>query len=652
MQEKVDIETIETDIWQQYQNGLAYQKQMGFVRKIPEFVKFFEGNQWATPTKKTKNLPRPVLNIIKFICRNKKSAIQATPVKLVFKADNEKVDAEKFTKFVEYIQKEIGQSSLDSQALDDGIKKGSYFYHYYWDSEAKGKNGIKEGALRCDVIDILDIFFANPLEVDEQKQEWIIIASRESVKAIREKADSNIDQELIQPDESELKYGEKEQDGSELCTILTKYYRVNGEVFCTKATKTTVVNKPFALTPDIASAEKEVGLVTEDAPNNNLPDNDEDLTLDFKKKFELYPIVVGNYELREKSIYGLGEIEGLLPNQKAINFNFAMSLLNAEELAWGKWKVTPDALKGQQITNEPGQVLIDHSRAGNGITRLEAQQFNTAPLSITDKLIENTRSMTGATEVMSGEVIGANMSGSAIAYLQAQSQQPIDELKNRFWDAKRKQGKVIEQFAELFYTFDKEFSYEQIEEVKDNEGKVVNKKTQASDIFNGEDYQGTDFTVVCEATTGTKSSTSGDINMLDALLSKGVISATTYIKAYPEDALSNKTELLKMVEADEQREINTLKQQNLQYAEKLTEMTNMVQQQKEVVDKAVSAIKEMNTLKSYIVSLYSEATGKINEQNETIRQTNAKLAETTEDATYFAQQIASGLNKGNSSGVL
>ena len=88
MQEKVDIETIETDIWQQYQNGLAYQKQMGFVRKIPEFVKFFEGNQWATPTKKTKNLPRPVINIIKFICRNKKSAIQATPVKLVFKADN------------------------------------------------------------------------------------------------------------------------------------------------------------------------------------------------------------------------------------------------------------------------------------------------------------------------------------------------------------------------------------------------------------------------------------------------------------------------------------------------------------------------------------------------------------------------------------
>ena len=260
--------------------------------------------------------------------------------------------------------------------------------------------------------------------------------------------------------------------------------------------------------------------------------------------------------------------------------------------------------------------------------------------------------MTGATEVMSGEVIGANMSGSAIAYLQAQSQQPIDELKNRFWDAKRKQGKVIEQFAELFYTFDKEFSYEQIEEVKDNEGKIVNKKTQASDIFNGELYQGTDFTVVCEATTGTKSSTSGDINMLDALLAKGVISATTYIKAYPEDALSNKTELLKMVEADEQREINTLKQQNLQYAEKLTEMTQMVQQQKDVVDKAVSAIKEMNTLKSYIVSLYSEATGKINEQNETIRQTNAKLAETTEDATYFAQQIASGLNKGNSSGVL
>ena len=649
MQEELNENVAETEIWQQYQNGLAYQQQMGFAKKIPEFVRFFEGNQWATPTKKTKNLPRPVLNIIKFICRNKKSAIQATPVKLVYKADNETVDADKFTRFVDYIQKEMGQSNLDSQALDDGIKKGFYSYHYYWDTEAKGKDGIKEGALRCDVIDILDIFFANPLEIDEQKQEWIIISSRESVKAIREKADKGIDLNLIQPDECELKYGEKEQDGSELCTILTKYFRQNGEVYCIKATKGTIVNKAFPLTPNLIEAQKQVGLVEEDAPNNNLPDNDEDV-LNVTTKFELYPIVVGNYELREKSIYGLGEIEGLIPNQKAINFNYAMSLLNAEELAWGKWKVLPDALKGQSITNEPGQVLIDHSRSGNGITRLEAQQFNVAPLSITDKLIENTRAMTGATEVMSGEVLGANMSGSAIAYLQAQSQQPIDELKNRYWEAKKKQGKVIEQFAKLFYTFDKSFSYENIQQVKDNvTGQMVDKKEQVSDVFNGEGYQTTEFTVVCEATTGTKSSTSGDINVLDVLLAKGFISVKTYIKAYPEDALSNKTELLKMIEADEQREINSLKQQNVQYAEQLTEMTKMVEQQKQVVDSAVSAIREMNSLKSTIVSLYSEASGKINAQNEMIKQKDAKIAETTADATYFAETIAKGLKSNNSS---
>lgn len=648
MQEELNENVAETEIWQQYQNGLAYQKQMGLAKKIPEFVKFFEGNQWAPPTKKTKNLPRPVLNIIKFICRNKKSSIMATPVRLVYKADNEAVNADKFTKFVDYIQKEIGQSGLDSQALDDGIKKGSYFFHYYWDSEAKGKDGIKEGALRCDVIDILDIFFANPLEVDEQKQEWIIISSRESVKAIREKADKGVDHDLIQPDEGEFKYGEKEQDGSELCTILTKYFRKDGEVYCVKATKHTIVNEAFALTPNIIEAEKQIGLVEEDAPNNNLPDNEED-ELKPHKRFELYPIVVGNYELREKSIYGLGEIEGLIPNQKAINFNYAMSLLNAEELAWGKWKVLPDALRGQSITNEPGQVLIDHSRSGNGITRLEAQQFNTAPLSITDKLIENTRTMTGATEVMSGEVIGANMSGSAIAYLQAQSQQPIDELKNRFWEAKKKQGKIIEQFAELFYTFNKDFSYENVEQVKDETGKIVDKKSQVSDVFNGEEYQNTDFTVVCEATTGTKSSTSGDINVLDVLLAKGFISVATYIKAYPEDALSNKTELLKMIEADEQREVNALKQQNVQMAEQLTEMTKMVEKQKDIVNDAVSAIKEMNTMKSMFVSLYREASGKINTQNEMIKQKDAQIAETTADATYFAETIANNLKSNNSS---
>lgn len=631
-----------TKLWDMYQDGIAYQNSSGISKNIPTFVKFFEGNQWPAPTKNTKNLPRPVINIIKMICRNKKSAILSTPVKIIYRAEDETVDTTKFNNFAEYIQREIGQEVLDKRAIDDGVKKGSYFFHYYWDKEAKGKDGVKEGGLRCDVIDILNIFFSNPTETDEQKQKWILLASREDVDSIKAKCDPDVDKDLITSDESEYnRYGTIEQEGNKLCTILTRYFRKDGEVYCEKATKTTIINKPFSITPDLDKARQVLGFNEEDAPNNNLPDtqNSENLVPN-KTQATLYPIVAGQYEPKEGSIYGLSEVEGLIPNQKSINFNIAMQLKNIEDVAWGKYTVLPNALKGQQITNEPGQVLIDHSQTGNGIKKMTEQPISNAAINIVDTITQLTRVVTGTSEVMTGETIGANMSGAAIAQLQGQAQQPIDELKDTFWLVKEKQGKVLAQFFKLYYE-DKEFTYTDVQETFDeNTGKFSQKEVLTPDRFNSADYANTELNIVVEAISGTKSSAAGDINALDSLISKGLISIKTYLKSYPKDALSNRTEIIKGIEEDEQGEMTQLKQQVAQYEQQLEQAIKLVQQQKETVDKVVSLIQENNQLKAFIANLYSEAKGKINQSNEQINLANRKIQETTQDATEFAQFIA------------
>ena len=634
-----------TPLWDDYQNGLNYQQTSGLAKNLPKFVKFYEGDQWAAPTKNTKNLPRPVVNIIKMICRNKKSAILSAPVKIIYRAEDENISVDKFNNFAEYIQKEIGQESLDKKAIDDGVKKGSYFYHYYWDSEAKGKNGIKEGGLRCEIIDPLNIFFSNPTELDEQKQKWIIIASREDVESVRAKCDADVDPDSIVADESDNKYGTVEQEGNKLVTVLTRYFRQDGEVYCEKATKSVVINKPFALTPDLEAAEKELGFVKEDAPNNSLPDKDNETLIPSNAKFYLYPIVVGNYEIRENSIYGLGEVEGIIPNQKSINFNLAMSLLNAQEVAWGKYIVLPNALKGQTINNEPGQVLVDHSNTGQGIRKMSEQIIQSQPLQLIETITQLTRVMTGSSEVMTGEVLGANMSGAAIAQLQSQAQQPVEELRDTFWLVKEKQGKVLAQFFKTYYT-NKEFTYTE-ESVENN---TVTEET-LTDIFNSNEYSNTEFTVVVEAINGTKASAAGDINALDVLLAKGLISLKTYLKAYPKDALSNRTEIIKGIEADENDQLAQLQQQIKKYEQQLQESTQLVQQQKEIVDKVVSVIKENNELKSFIATLYTEAKGKINEGNRQIQLSNQKIAETTQDASDFAQ-IIDGAIRGGQTNVM
>ena len=113
-----------TSLWRDYEHGRAYQVRCGLAKNIPRFVKFYEGDQWPPATKNTKNLPRPVVNIIKFICRNKKSAILSVPVRTVFKTEDPLADMERFNRFADYIQKEMGMEALDKKAIDDAVKKG------------------------------------------------------------------------------------------------------------------------------------------------------------------------------------------------------------------------------------------------------------------------------------------------------------------------------------------------------------------------------------------------------------------------------------------------------------------------------------------------------------------------------------------------
>ena len=635
-----------TEIWKAYQEGLSYQGKIGIRENIPKYVDFFEGRQWPAATEATKNLPRPVVNVVKMICRNKKAALLSVPVRLVYRADNKDANAKLFTDFAEYIQGEMRQKQLDKEAVTDGVIKGSYFYHYYWDSEAVGLDGHVDGAVRCELIDPLNIFFANPRELDEQKQQWIIISSRESVDAVRAKADKDVDPEDITADEADSNpYKEQELDGSELCTVLTRYFRRDGRVYCEQATKKVVFKKAWAIIPSKEKRQEELARLNGelDGPNNALPDNeykDNPSTTEWspslysgeaKGVHELYPIVAGYYEKRQKCIYGLSEVEGIIPNQKAINFHIAMSLLNAQEMAWGKYIAMPNALKGQKISNVPGQVLIDYSGTGNGIKKMSEQSLHSMPLDIVNVLTELTRNMTGATEVMSGEALKSGMSGAAIAQLQAQAQKPIEELRESFWLVKEKQGMVLAQFFKHFYYFDKRFTYSTL----DADGK----QTEADGAFNSALFEGINFSVTAEATQGTRSSVVSDVAMLDALLGKGAIDVKTYIEMYPESAIGNKSEIMRLMEAREQAEVNMLKAQLEQYASQLEQNAEIIQQQRQIVDNILPTIQENNRLKVDFAELQKEYTDKINLQNHRIKSLGNAYARAEQDAGDFAEEI-------------
>lgn len=661
--------------WKRYEDGLSYQRKLKLDKKVAKCIRFYEGDQWPPISKRTRNFPRPVTNQVKMICRNKKSGILSAPVRLVYRADTPDTAAlERFNQFAAYIQKEMGQELLDKQAVHNAVIGGSYVYHYYWDADARGKNATVDGGVRGECIDVLNIFFADPTERDEQKQEWILIASREKVSSVRAKADKGVDPALIVADDAEANpYDTKEQDDEKLCTVLTAYFRQDGEVYCTKAVRSTLVNAPFALAPDVhavmleddeakqqtsvAADEDEAADVT--PQNNDLPDRPGTDSPVVRARAPLYPIVMGSYEFRNGSIYGIGEVENLIPNQEAINHTLAMLMYNLQQTAWSKYVVKEDALRGQVITDEPGQVLTDHSKTGNGIDFLKPAPTPASAANLVDMLVQLTRSVSGSSEIMTGETLKSGMSGAAIAQLQSQAQQPVEELREAFWLVKEKQGKVLAQFFKLYYE-GAEFvplADESAPAMPSGAAEAAMQSTapmqgtgmadpRQVQIFNGSQYSDVEFEVVVEATGSTKYSAAGDINVLEVLYGKGAISLETFIRSYPDDALSNKSKLLEGIESEKNGQLQQLTGELQATQQKLMEATSLIEQQRQTVDQVVSVISENNKLKSLLAAVYKEAEQKLAMANEQIRAGNHRILQSEQaareaaaDATEFAEHI-------------
>ena len=154
---------------------------------------------------------------------------------------------------------------------------------------------------------------------------------------------------------------------NEKVTVLTKYYRKNGEVVFDKATRSVEICKAVPLTPQGSPV-----------------------------RIKLYPVAALNWKLRKACFYGIGEIEGLIPNQKLINFMYGMQALAIQQMGFPKIVARPGAIR-QPLTNEPGEIVTDYSNGG--ISYLQPPAFSSAATQVSNDMIDLTRVVTGTTEI-------------------------------------------------------------------------------------------------------------------------------------------------------------------------------------------------------------------------------------------------------------
>lgn len=526
---------LSSDINKQYEGGKSYKKQMGFTDKWPEYERFKAGDQWPAVTDRTKNLPRPVFNVIRYIENHKVSSVANENIKMLF-TTQEVVDegaeqdpatppevvmaadaAEKFTRFSDTTWENIKQDELNEEALESASNIGTGIWHYFWDPKIKG--GLTQpwiGEMCGETLDAMNVFFGNPQSRDVQKQPYILISSREMVETVRKEAEANGEPEhrvlLIKGDKEVQDEGydsaKHEVSDTDKATVLTRYWKKDGRVMFCKVSGSVVVKPPT-----------DTGM-------------------------KRYPIVVMQWERRKKSIFGIGDTEGLIPNQKSINFMIAMMLLSQQHLGWPKAVINPQYVNPNSLNNDPTVPIVDTSPPGqDGIKYLQPTAPSGLAKELVDMFIDYTKTLSSAQDAATGDVSKGNLNATAIMLLQKASGVPIESIKRRFYRAMEDVGRVWEEFWKVKYNTTRRVNLE------DDDGKAY------SADFRGADYA--DVNMNLKIDIGPSSSYSEELSMasLDKLYEKQAISTEQYLEFAPKNVVPFKDRLLKQLKLQQEQQM-------------------------------------------------------------------------------------------------
>lgn len=495
--------TQETAAWLDHRNGQAWQRSMGFDVNFPQYVRFKEGDQWPPATRRTRNLPRPVFNMVEMFIRTKRAAVLDSPLTMSCRPDAADGPAAQlaaqgardFTDYARQLWKKLHQDDLNGRLVDDAATEGTGILHYYWDVGVHGTGGIPfVGEVRGESIDPLAVIFSDPQIREIEKQRWILLSRRmplSEAKTIAAAAGMPPEQQkLLCADRETVPYTTVKEDEREpRVTVLTRYFRKDGEIWFEKATRTHQLVPPRPLTPEGSAA-----------------------------RMTHYPVVLMPWKLRKGCIFGIGEAECLLPSQKALNYNMAMMLLSVQQTGWPKLLLRPGALQ-QPVTNEPGEMLVDHwAGGGDGVKYLQAPTFSSLAVGLSEKVLALSRDINGVGQVTTGDTDRMDLAASAIIAMQNQARTPIREIQRRFWRVMEDVGGIWLDFFRCYCTTPRPVASE------------CGGRCEASRSFTGSDYAGIEFEMLIDVGASSEFSEALSQATLDRLLDKGYITVEQYVE--------------------------------------------------------------------------------------------------------------------------
>ena len=386
--------------------------------------------------------------------------------------------------------------SLDSllvSVLKKAFISGTGVLYTYWDKDADADNF---GDINCEVLDIGNVYFADPYCTNIQMQPYIIVASE-------------LDADSLRKELGEKKGRNLKADKNGKVLVLTKFYKSvtakgKSTVKCVKVTENCVIRE------------------------------------EFDTKLTRYPLASISWEEKDGIIYGESEITYLIPNQIAINRMITANVWSAMTMGMPMMVVNGDTVNAD-ITNDPGQIIKVYGTnedVSGAIKYVTPPDFCSNLTGSVNELVTNTLTQSGANEVALGDSRADN--AAALATMLNAATLPLQLLKDKYY---RFLGELSLIWVDFWFT---------------HYGNRSLKIEDESGIWYMPFDAGRYADIICSAKVKAEDMNTGEtaetVNMLTMLYEKGVLSKLQLIKRLPDEIIADKEEILEELNKEAKNE--------------------------------------------------------------------------------------------------
>jgi hypothetical protein len=402
----MDIREIqETPIWNLYEKGRNYHRQTGLYVDTDRNYRFYNGNQWEGA--KLGDVEPVQKNFIKPIVKYKISVIHDNLYAINYSSQNfenrefQKESGKYCDMLNRYAMRVWEKDKMDFKGrriTKDAAINDEGIIYVNWDEESMMP--INE------IVKKNDIYYGNENDDDIQSQPYILIRKRMPVVNAIELAlgmgMSNEKIPFIIGDTDTFEEGGEaaKLELDNMVTIIYKMFKKDGTVHFDVGTRWCEV-----------AEEVDTGL-------------------------KLYPIAHFNWEEKEGSARGEGEVRYLIPNQIEVNRTEVRRVLTVKYQAYPQKVVDISKIANPQALNTVGGTIRTNGQPVDDVHKIVGTippaQMSPDVVKLQEDLIQMTRDLAGAGDTATGQVNPESASGRAILAVQQASQAPMTEQKETY----------------------------------------------------------------------------------------------------------------------------------------------------------------------------------------------------------------------------